>query len=146
MNPKLDAALYQLKALLIKNWWIKRHHGYSGIAIELLFPIITVRSESNVRLACFQSWSTSPFRTCSSNASCRLLSHLLCFSYMYCIRLDCFGSSILPSSVATERKLLCLLVFESYRFYSISRVYFAFSPGSLDFPFTGKHFLCIMDR
>jgi ABC-type multidrug transport system ATPase subunit len=32
--------LFQLRALLIKNWWIKKHHGILGVAIEILFPII----------------------------------------------------------------------------------------------------------
>jgi hypothetical protein len=42
MRQKAEQFLYRLKALLIKNWWIKKHHGIVGIAIELLFPILMV--------------------------------------------------------------------------------------------------------
>lgn len=44
-----DPQLYQLKALVIKNWWIKRHHGVIGVAVELLFPIVMVRQVAGGR-------------------------------------------------------------------------------------------------
>lgn len=43
MAQKGEAQFYRLRALLLKNWWLKLHHGYLGIALEILFPIIIVR-------------------------------------------------------------------------------------------------------
>lgn len=46
MSVSQEVNLYRLKALLIKNWWLKKHHGYLGIGIEILFPVVIVRHDS----------------------------------------------------------------------------------------------------
>ena len=48
MAPKNEAQLYRLRALLLKNWWLKLHHGYLGITFQVLFPIIIVRLHSSI--------------------------------------------------------------------------------------------------
>lgn len=75
MAKKREAQLYRLRALLLKNWWLKMHHGYLGIALEVLFPVIIVRiaTSTHAALILFHAVCSLPrsqFRSCFLDFQC----------------------------------------------------------------------------